>query len=51
MKFGDEATIDEDEMDDDEPKQVDKKELLRYLKLSKDSLSDIYKIVEPILER
>ena len=51
VKFGDEATIDEDEMDDDEPKQVDKKELLRYLKLSKDSLSDIYKIVEPILER
>lgn len=59
LKIGDEpASIDgEDEEeddqddDDDDKKQVNKKELLRYLKLSRDSLSDIYKIVEPILQR
>jgi hypothetical protein len=47
---GDSSNEDE-ENEDDEPKAVNKKELLKYLKLSKDSLSDIYKIVEPVLQK
>lgn len=44
--------IDDDEEDaEDEVKTVNQKELLRFLKLSKDSLLDIYKIVEKILSK
>ena len=44
---------DEDEDDNNEENKVtvNEKELLRYLKLSKDSLADIYKIIEPVMNK
>jgi hypothetical protein len=42
---------DEDDVGGGEKPAVNKKELVKYLKLSKDSLSDIFKIVEPIIKR
>ena len=47
------APIDEDAEEDDvdEVKKVNAKEVKRYIKLSKDSLSDVYRIVGPILNK
>lgn len=42
---------DEEEADGDNKVAVNEKELLRYLKLSKDSLADIYKIIEPVMNK
>ena len=48
------APIDEDAEEDeeeDEVKKVNAKEVKRYIKLSKDSLGDVFRIVGPILKK
>ena len=47
------APIDEDAEEDgeDEVKKINAKEVKRYIKLSKDSLYDVYRIVGPILSK
>jgi hypothetical protein len=49
--YSDQAPIiDEEERDNDEPKEVDAQEVMKFIKLSKGSLEDINRISSPLLK-